>query len=177
MRNDECVYFAEKSLKHIGDKMKKTIVTLVMMLLILSTSVLADSLAKRWGVGINYPGVSVKYGINEHHAVEVKSQFGEDIFVIGPRYYYNFNPEERVVMCIGGEVDYLTFKGESSDGSGFAVGIFVGGEYFINNKFGVGLDLGPVYINIEDEDTSLYEEGVDYVVNISLSYYFGGKGE
>ncbi len=57
--------------------MKKTIVTLAMMLLILCTSVLADSLAKRWGVGINYPGVSVKYGINKNHAVAIKSQFGK----------------------------------------------------------------------------------------------------
>ncbi|MCK5492713.1 MAG: hypothetical protein KAJ14_06365 [Candidatus Omnitrophica bacterium] len=158
--------------------MKKTIVTSVMMLLVLSTTVLADSLAKRWGVGVNYPGVSVKYGISKNHAVEIKSQFGEDIFVIGPRYYYNFNPQDKVVLYIGGEVDYLTFEGESSDGSGFVGGIFVGGEYFINAKFGIGLDFGPVYVNIEDEETSLYEEGIDYIVNISLSYYFGGgKGE
>ncbi len=157
--------------------MRKMAVVVVGIVLILPSLCFANSQAGRWGVGINYPGVSVKYGINENHAVAIKSQFGEDIFVIGPRYYYNFNPEERVVMCIGGEADYLTFKGEDSDGSGFAVGIFVGGEYFINDKFGVGLDLGPVYVSIKDEETSLYEEGVDYVVNISLSYYFGGKGK
>jgi hypothetical protein len=152
----------------------RKILTITGILLLLPSLCLADSIAKRWGVVLNYPGLSVKYGINEKNAVELKSQFGEGIFVIGPRYYYNFNPKDKAVIFLGGEVDYITFKGDESEGSGFCVGGFVGGEYFVSPNFGLSLDIGPAYITLKDKDTSLDESVVDFVLNLGLSYYFGG---
>jgi hypothetical protein len=153
--------------------MKRTTI-IIGILLFLPSFVLAESIAKRWGVGLNYPGLSVKYGINEKNALELKSQFGEGIFVIGPRYYYNFNPKDKAVIFLGGEVAYISFKGDESEGSGFCVGGFVGGEYFVNKNFAVSMDIGPVYITLKDKDTSLDESGVDFVLNLGLNYYFGG---
>lgn len=144
------------------------------IVLLFSSFVFADDLSKKWGVGINYPGLSVKYGINAESVIEIKTQFGEDIFVIGPRYYRNFNSKDRAVIAVGGEVDYVTFKGEFSEGSGWVIGAFVGGEYFANHNYGISLDIGPAYISIKDKDTSLDESGIDFILNLGLTYYFEG---
>jgi hypothetical protein len=150
----------------------RKILTITGILLLLPSSVLADSIAKRWGVGVNYPGLSVRYGLNEKNVLELRSQFGEGIFVIGSRYYYNFNPKDKAVIFLGAEADYISFKGSDSEGSGFAIQGFVGGEYFISPNFGLSLDIGPAYITLKDKDTSLDESGVDFVLNLGLTYYF-----
>jgi len=156
-----------------GKIMRRFILSILGILLILPSFVFAESLSNNLGIGINYPGLSIKYGINSKNAIELKTQFEKDIFVIGPRYYYNFNSENRAVIFLGGEFDYVTFKGEYSKGTGLAASIFIGGEYFISPKFGLGLDIGSVYIRLRDKDTSLSESGVDFVLNFSLTYYFG----
>ena len=126
-------------------------------------------MSKRWGVGVNYPGLGVKYRVNEKSAVGIKTQFAKDIFVIGPRYYHSFNPKDKAVLLAGGEVDYLTFKGDSSKGSGWVIEAFVGGEYFIQPNFSISSDIGPAFIYLKDKDTSLDESGIDFVLNLGLT--------
>ena len=76
------------------------------VLLLFPSLCLGNSIAKRWGIGVNYPGLSIKYGIDSRNALELKYQFAEDIFVIGARYYHSFNPRDKAVIFMGGEGDY-----------------------------------------------------------------------
>ena len=147
---------------------------LVMLVVILPGMLFADS--GRVGIGVNYPGVGVRYGISPRGTCELKAQFGDDIFVIGPRYYRHISSQNKLAIFAGGEVSYLTFKGDVSEGSGFVLEAFVGGEYFVAPNFGVSLDIGPAYIGLKDKDTDEIEGGVDGVINLGLTYYFrGGK--
>ncbi|MDI6792246.1 MAG: hypothetical protein QME81_05185 [bacterium] len=154
--------------------MMKKVLTVTAVLTVLPSLLFADPLSKRWGVGANFPGVGLKYGINSQNTLEIRTQFGKDILVIGPRYYRNLNPEGQTVVFLGGEADYLSFKGEASEGSGFVLEAFVGGEYFTTPNLGLSLDIGPAYISLKDKDTSESEGGVDFVTNLGLTYYFGG---
>jgi hypothetical protein len=114
----------------------------------------------------------VKYGIDTRNAVEFRAQFAKDIFVIGPHYWRNFNPKDKAAFFVGAEADYFTFEGEESKGWGLVVGGFAGAEYFIQHSFSVSADIGPAYISLKDKDTSQTEAGVDFVINLGLTYYF-----
>lgn len=144
------------------------------LLIILPSMVLASSFDKRWGIGINYPGLGLKYGVNSKNTIEVKTQLEKDILIIGARYYYNFSLKDRLILFLGGEADSLRFKGRVSKGSGIAFLPFIGGEYLTSPRLGISLDIGPAYISLKDKDTAEREKGIDFVLNIGLTYYFGG---
>ncbi|MFH1955066.1 MAG: hypothetical protein ABIL06_26060 [Pseudomonadota bacterium] len=154
--------------------MVKKVLVMATALIILPSLLFAEAGSKKWGVGVNYPGLSLKCMLNAKQTIELKAQFGKDIFVVGPRYYHNFRQKGKVNLFFGGEGNYLTFKGAISEGSGFAVGAFVGGEYFTTPNLGVSLDIGPAYISLKDKDTDKDEGGLDFVTNLGLTYYFGG---
>jgi hypothetical protein len=131
----------------------------------------------RIGIGINYPGVSIKYlNLPSKCAVELKGQFGDDIVVVGPRGYYYFSSAGKVKLFGGLEADYISFKGDNSEGSGLAGEVFIGGEYFATTNLTIELDFGPAYISLKDSDTKEEESVVEYVVNAGIIYYFGGGG-
>ncbi|MFH1860307.1 MAG: hypothetical protein ABH870_04765 [bacterium] len=135
----------------------------------------ASSLDKKWGIGLNYPGFGLKYAINSKNTVEIRTQLGKDILTIGPRYYYNLSLRDKLVLFCGGEVSHLRFKGSVSEGTGIAILTFIGGEYLTAPDFGVSFDIGPAYISLKDRDSEEMEKGIDFVLNIGLTYYFGGN--
>lgn len=135
----------------------------------------AIDLNGRLGVGLNYPGVNVKYGITPKVAIEARGQFEKNITLFGPRFYYNFSSNKIMNLFLGGEADWIKFKGEISKGSGFAVETFVGGEYFLTKNLSLTTDIGPAYISLKDADGKKSSEGIEYVVNVGVNYYFGGK--
>ena len=128
----------------------------------------------QWGINVNYPGLGIKYGLNKKVVVELKVQFGKDVFVIGPRFYYSLSPWGKTIVYGGVEGDYLTFESEISKGSGFVFLGFAGLEYFVSPNVGLSVDFGPAYVNLKDKETKEKESGVDLVVNIGLTYYFKG---
>jgi len=130
--------------------------------------------AKEWGVGVNYPGLGVKCSLDKKNAVELRTQFGEDVFVMGPRFYHSISSMGKTVVYGGGEVDYLTFKGAVTKGSGFVFLGFAGLEYPVSPNVGLSVDFGPAYISLKDKGTKEKESGIDLVVNIGLTYYFKG---
>lgn len=134
----------------------------------------ASSDTQKWGIGLNYPGLGLKYVVNSKNTVELRTQLEKDILVIGSRYYYNFSLLDKLVLFCGGEADHLRFKGKVTDGTGIAGLAFIGGEYLAAPDFGLSLDMGPAYINLKDSDTGEREKGIDFVLNIGLTYYFGG---
>jgi hypothetical protein len=125
----------------------------------------------RLGIGFNYPGVSIKY-LASPFAGEIKGQFGKGITVIGPRGYYYFSKKQG--FFAGCEIDYLSFKGDASKGSGYALEGFVGYEHFVLPNFALSVDFGPATISLKDKDTKKTEGGLEFVANIGLTYYLGG---
>lgn len=143
------------------------------LLFTLSFPVYAELAKGDFGVGLNYPGLGVRYFLCDKISLEGKGQFEKDIFVGGLRGYYYFKPEAKVLPFIGLEADFVSFKGEESKGIGFAGELFVGGEYFFAKKLSLQLDFGPAYIFLKDKDTSEDVGGIEYVVNFGINYYFG----
>ncbi|MFH1824703.1 MAG: hypothetical protein ABH873_05700 [Candidatus Firestonebacteria bacterium] len=134
------------------------------------------TLEDRWGINLNFPGIGIKYGLSAYHILELKSQLWEGVFVLGSRYHYNYNPQDQLIFLGGVEIDYIGFKGASSEGIGLAVGLFIGSEYFVTPNISAGIDIGPTYITLQDKDTKETENGISFVLNIGLTYYFeGGK--
>lgn len=157
----------------------KKIVCLICMLSLgmffVTSGVSADDMKGRWSAGINFPGLSVKYGLDSNMAVEVKAQYQPGVTVVGPRAYYYFNPESDLVFFAGAEVDAVIFDTDNADGVGYAAEVFGGAEYFLGkqlslNNLSLSADIGPAYIGLASE--GLTEAGVDVILNMSINWYF-----
>jgi len=124
-------------------------------------------------VGINYPGISVQYGVSPRGVLELKIQSLPGLTVIGPRYYCflsekvtSFNP------YYGFELDAIPFSGTISRGTGYAGEAFIGVNEYLSKKIFMGVDIGPAYVYLSDLDTLEKSAGVDFVLNLSLNYVF-----
>jgi len=142
---------------------------------IMSYSIYADVNKGKFGIALNYPGLGIKYFLSNKIAVELKGQNETDIFVSGLRGYYYFNPKAKYLLFTGLEADFISFKGKVSEGNGLATELFIGGEYFFIKNLSLQLDLGPTLISIQDKQTSESVSGIEYIVNLGINYYFGGK--
>ena len=132
-----------------------------------------DSSEGKIGVGLNYPGMSVRYFLSDITSLELKGQYEQDILVLGSRFYYYFDCKSEVLLFGGIEGDYVSFKGEESQGNGFACELFVGLEYFFTKKLSFQMDIGPAWIYLADRNyTSVTVAGFEYVVNLGFNYYF-----
>jgi YHS domain-containing protein len=93
--------------------------------------------------------------------------------VAGLRGNYYFRSEPGYGLFAGLEADYVSFKGEVSDGTGIAVEPFVGGEYFFAKDLSLQLDFGPALLMLQDKNvTNASVNGLEYVVNFGVNYYF-----
>jgi hypothetical protein len=158
--------------------MAKKLLLLIAGVLLFSASLLHAEAAKGdFAVGLNYPGLGVRYFLRDNISIEAKGQMESEIGVFGLRGYYYVNPKDKIVYFYGLETDYTTFKYEDSKGTGFAGEIFAGGEYFFAKSFSFQADFGPAIISIKDKDTSESASGLEFVVNFGINYYFGKRGE
>jgi len=126
-----------------------------------------------FAVGLNYPGIGLKYFLTDKIPLELKIQTDTNVTVTGLRGYYYFNPSPCLHLYAGLEMDTLSFTGEVSKGSGFATLLFIGGEYFLGNSLSLQLDIGPAMISLSDTDTSVSVSGMEFVANLGINYYFG----
>ncbi|HAX61226.1 MAG TPA: hypothetical protein DCX95_01505 [Elusimicrobia bacterium] len=151
---------------------------MTVVLLLFSTLLSGEVAKKDIAVGLNFPGLGVRYFLSDKISLEGKGQIEKDIFVGGLRGYYYFSPAAKYLLFAGLEGDFVTFKGDESEGNGIAGELFVGSEYFFAKGFSVQLDLGPAYISLKDtKDTSESVDGLEYVVNFGINYYFGKGGK
>jgi len=125
----------------------------------------------KWAIGVNYPGISIKHKTKNKTAWELKAQSGSDILVLGPR-YYRYLTNSGVNLFWGLEADYISFKGNESKGSGFAGGVFAGGEIALAEQLSLSMDFGPMYINLSENDYSQSVSGLEYIVNMGIYWYF-----
>lgn len=130
----------------------------------------------RKAVGVNFPGVNGRIFFTPKVAGELKFQYLSKVFVAGGRFYYYPDiigfKDRRFRAFTGLEADYLSVKGELSEGNGFAAEIFGGVEYFFHRDFSFQLDFGPAYITVSDHSTSLSSDGLQFVFNTGVNYYF-----
>lgn len=155
--------------------MKRFLLAIIMVLLVgsLTTSIaVADNLDNRIGIGLGNPYFSIKYGLSSRFSIEGRAAFGSGIFAGGARLYYNFNPEGRTVIFVGGEGDYVSFDVDDVEGIGLVGYGFVGGEYFITRRFTFNLDIGPAYIFLKENQLDFDEHGLEWVFNLGINYYF-----
>lgn len=124
----------------------------------------------KWAAGLLYPGGSIKYS-NSNYAWEFKAQSGSGVLALGPRYYRYLNTS-GLRLFWGLEVDFISFKGKASKGSGWAAGGFVGGELPITDQLGLAMDFGPMLINLTEKDYSQSENGLEYVVGLGVYWHF-----
>ncbi len=146
---------------------------LMAVFLLLPAVVLAGS--ERLAVGLNYPGVGVKYLFSDKLSLELRGQFADDIVIGGLRGSYYFNPASDTVIFMGIESDYVSFKGAESKGNGFAEELYLGLEFFLSGHFSLQVDFGPAFIILKDKDSALSVNGIEYVVNFGTNWYFGSQ--
>ena len=76
----------------------------------------------------------------------------------------------------GGEGDYVRFDTDDISGKGYVVYLFAGGEHFLTRRLTVSLDIGPAFIGLEGESSRVSVDGIEYVVNVGVNFYFRGRG-
>jgi len=154
--------------------MEKVLLTMTISVLMsfgITSVANADDLTKRIGIGLGNPYISIKYGFNSKCSIEAKGAFGSGITVGGTRFYHNFNPNDRTVIFMGVEGNHVSFDTNDISGNGWIGYGFVGGEYFISQKFTFNLDIGPAFISLEEDECGLSIDGVEWVFNLGVNFY------
>ena len=134
--------------------------------------------SSNFSIGLNYPGISVKYKINPKIALEARYQSYEGVALYGPRVYkISGNNTGKLVTFYGVELDMVSFQGVITRGSGLAVEPFFGGELAISRNLSAQLDFGPAFISLNDSNFSVSQSGLEFVVNFGLNIYFGSGSD
>lgn len=133
-------------------------------------------LTNRIGIGLGNPYISLKQDINSKFSTELRCAYGEDILVVGPRFYCNLNPEEKIVIYVGGEGDYVTFDKDDIKGNGYIGMAFVGIEYFSTNNLTFCTDIGPAYVSLS-ADSENETDGIGWIINLGINYYFSDSSK
>jgi len=152
--------------------MKRGKIAVFLFLNVLCLPFFLDAEQGNFALGLNYPGISLKAFIFPRSALELRHQSAEDVSVTGLRNYFYFSRNFPAALFCGLEGDVITFEGESSEGTGFAAELFFGGEYFFAGPFALQLDFGPAVIDLTDADTEENVNGVEFVVNFGINYYW-----
>ncbi|PWI46425.1 hypothetical protein CEE45_16910 [Candidatus Heimdallarchaeota archaeon B3_Heim] len=149
--------------------MRKRLVMLVLTSLLISITAIPVS-AGRWGIGLGNPYISLKYWTSPRFAIEGRGAFGSGIGVYSVRLYRGFGPKGKTVTFAGVEVGLINFDKEDIEGDGSFGMLFLGFERFISKKMAFSLDIGPAYISLSSEDTSV--GGIEWVYNLGINFYF-----
>ena len=148
------------------------IVWLTALLMVLAAPGFASmDLEGRLGVGVNWQGFQVKYGVTPHWLVEGKVQFEYNNTVAGLRGYRLFEELPRMLMSVrpylGGEVDWVF-----SDYllGGMVAGAFCGLELMPADYLGLEVDAGMYYINLWSGLGNISDLGL--VFNAGVTFFF-----
>ncbi len=66
----------------------------------------------------------------------------------------------------------MSFRGQLSKGNGAAVGGIGGVEYFLYKRLSVQTDVGPYYMTLKDDKSSVEKSGLEFVINFGVNFYF-----
>lgn len=143
---------------------------LFLIIIALALPARAENLKGKIGLGLNFPGVQLNYGLTEKWLGEARVQFASGIFLIGARGYYRFLlGNKKIIPYLGAEADFISFKGEKTSGIGFGTLPFAGIEYFIIPKMSISIDLGPYWSILAGSGENV--SGATLVINTGLTFY------
>ena len=128
--------------------------------------------AGRLGIGLNSPGAGIRYLVSDRICVEARGQYLPDVIAAGPRACVYF-PMAGFYPYGGLEGDYLSLNGDVAKGAGWGTSAFVGGEVFILRNVTFQLDFGPAYVGLKDTKSALSVGGIEFIVNLGITYYLG----
>lgn len=130
----------------------------------------------RVGLGLNIPGLGIRYFVIDNLALEARGQMEKDARAEGLRVYGYIGMAPSVLVYLGGEGDLIQFSGDAGKYSGLAAGGFAGVEVFVWRKLSVQCDFGPAYLRLTDKNGMVGQDGLSYIVNFGINLYFGGGG-
>ena len=155
-----------------------TVMSVTVSILLFLTSLFYSAVAKGdISIGLNYPGVGIRYFFTNTTSLELKAQSENNVSAVGLRFYRYFGSGSNMCFFWGLEGDYVTFKGTTSEGTWFATEVLVGGEYFFTKNLSFQADIGPAFISLADKNTTESVSGLEYVINFGINYYFGRGGK
>ena len=152
-------------------------IALIVSVILSSISIAEDYRlsAGRLGVGLNFPGLGVRYFVLEKTPLELRMQIEPDVIVPSLRAFRYFNPVAKVYPYVGIEGAYARYKTEVTAAQGYAASGYLGGEYYIWKQVSLQFDFGLAYISLGENKHKLTVSGMEYVLNFGLTYYFGGE--
>jgi len=112
----------------------------------------------------------LKYSASPKFSIEARGAFGSGINVYSLRVYNNFSRRDKTITFIGAEAGTINFDKADIEGNGYLGMIFLGFEHFISKRLTFLLDIGPAYVNLASEGTSV--GGVEWVYNLGIGFYF-----
>ena len=130
----------------------------------------SSDLKGRFGIGANWPGLQVRYGITDNFLAEGKVQFASNNTTIGGRGYFLFNAipgSISIVPYVGGEFDWVL---SNVLVGGYLIGGFAGVEVLVTRNIGIGGDAGLFYANMWSTLGIIADYGI--LFNAGLTYYF-----
>jgi hypothetical protein len=151
--------------------------TFAASLFVLSGSTLkAEVGLRKWAVNANYAGAGVRYQWGPTYSTELRGQAADHVSIVGFRNSIRLAPARSLpglIPYLGLETDYARFRRDSTSGGGYAIEGYVGGEYFISSHWSCLLDFGPAWIHLADDQSSLLEQGLEFVINLGINFHFG----
>jgi hypothetical protein len=149
--------------------MKKMLIVAAALVLIGSIAGAAD-LKGKIGVGFNYPGVQVRYGITDKILAEYKMQFASTNMTIGARGYYNLFEipgTVPIIPYVGGEYSMIVSNVLTS---GYLTGGFVGVDVIVAKNLAIGGDAGLYWVSLGSTLGNYADYGL--IFNAGITYYF-----
>lgn len=126
-------------------------------------------LSGRFGIGVNWPGIQIRYGITDNIVAEGRVQFAANNLTVGGRAYYH-------LMEIPGTVPVIPYVGGGFDWvvsnvlrGGYLTGGFAGAELMLTDNISIGGDAGLYWADIW-YDQHYADWGL--IFNAGLTYYF-----
>lgn len=123
------------------------------------------------GVGAGYPYIALIWGLFPDWSIEPRMAFGPGIFTIGSRINYRLKKWDKYDLYTGIEYYHITFDTQQIMGTGSMLEVYLGGNYHMENKITISLDLGPAYVYLKEKDGYFIKSFGDWVVNIGLKYF------
>ena len=135
-----------------------------------------ESCGGRLGLGVNYPGLGVRYCFSRHVSAEVRGQMElidskVHASAYGGRLYWSVGQFGRLLPYVCAEGDYGGFDDGTSKASGYLGGLFAGLEYFPWRRFSVQVDFGPAYVSLTGDSATT--SSLHYILSFGLTYYLG----
>ena len=150
--------------------MNKKILVVTAVLVLFSSLSHAAELKGKFGIGANWPGVQVRYGITDKILAELRVQFASNNLTIGGRGYYNLFEipgTVPIIPYVGAEFSWITSNVLTS---GYLTGGFAGAELMVAKNISVGGDAGLYWVSLTSTLGAYADWGL--IFNAGLTYYF-----